>query len=231
MQNIEKTVLVPDTAWPSSPAEAIVIQNDLRQRVRLENDFDVIRTIAGVDVGYDPKTNTSRAAIAVLDRETLEPLATAMACLPTTFPYVPGLLSFRELPVLLEALSSLPFVPDLLMVDGQGIAHPRRIGIAAHLGVLTDLPAIGVAKSLLTGKYEEPGSKRGSVSPLTDRDEIIGTVLRSRDGVLPLFISPGHKIDHLTAVRFTLECLTKYRLPEPTRLADKMSKAKFSRLH
>lgn len=190
----------------------------------LEDDFGTVRLIAGVDVGYDMQLNMGRASIVLMDVKSLQPVATSLAFLQVTFPYISGLLSFREIPVILKALAGLPHTPDLLMVDGQGIAHPRRLGIAAHLGVVTGLPAIGVAKSLLTGKFVEPGVMKGDVSPLMDRGERIGTVLRSRDHTRPLFISAGHRIGQDAALGFVLQCLTRYRLPEPTRLADKLSK-------
>ncbi len=217
---------VDHSLWPSSVDAARTIQNELRNAVRVEDDFGDIRTIAGVDVGYDMERNLGRASIVVLDATTLEPVATAQAYLTPGFPYVPGFLSFREIPVILEALKCLPVQPSLLMVDGQGIAHPRRLGIAAHLGVVTGLPSIGVAKSLLIGRYIEPDLKAGAFSPLLDRagDEIIGTVLRSRDNVKPLFISPGHRVGQESAVRIVRASLRGYRLPEPTRLADKLSK-------
>lgn len=214
-------------AWPRNAAEAIALQNTLRHQVRIEDDFGRIRTIAGIDCSYDIKNNLSRAAVVVMERNVLEPVISVMALLPTSFPYIPGLLSFREIPVILEALSLLPEKPDLLMVDGQGIAHPRRLGIAAHLGVITDTPAIGVAKSRLTGTYAAPGHTRGSTAPLLDKKGLhIGMVLRSRDNVKPLFVSPGHRIGHEAALALTLECLRGYRLPEPTRIADKLSKVK-----
>jgi deoxyribonuclease V len=212
--------------WPDKPAEAMEIQQRLRHKVRLENDFGEIETVAGVDVSYDLKTNLSRAVVALLRYGDLQMISSHVEFLPTTFPYIPGFLSFREVPVILKALEKLPEAPDLLMVDGQGIAHPRRLGIAAHLGVITDLPSVGVAKSRLVGKYQEPGLSRGDRSPLMDKEERIGTVLRSKDKVNPLFISPGHRVDQEAAVAMTLHCLTKYRLPEPTRIADKISKQK-----
>lgn len=212
---------------PASVAEARTIQQSLRDKVRLVNDMpDPVRWIAGIDVGYDPQRNESRASIAVIDTQTLMPVEQIQAHKQTTFPYVPGLLSFREIPVILDALSQLKAMPDLLMVDGQGIAHPRRMGIAAHLGVLLDQPAIGVAKSVLTGQYKDPALDKGAMSPLMDGTEKIGTVLRSRTNVKPLIISPGHRVDHDTAVHYVLAMLTRYRLPEPTRLADKLSKYK-----
>jgi deoxyribonuclease V len=217
---------VDPSLWPESIEAARAIQEEMRHNVVSVDDFGEVRTIAGVDVGYDMERNLGRASIVVLDARTLEPVASAQAYLTPGFPYVPGFLSFREVPVILRALACLPEQPDLLMVDGQGIAHPRRFGIAAHLGVETGLPSIGVAKSLLTGKYSEPDFQKGAQSILKDRSsgEQIGTVLRSKDKVNPLFISPGHRVGQESAVRIVLQCLTKYRLPEPTRLADKFSK-------
>lgn len=215
-------------AWPDNVAAATAIQHDLRGRVVIEDRFEPPRIIAGVDCSYDLERELSRAVIVLLDAATLEPFYSVQAFAPTTFPYVSGYLSFREIPVILEALRCLPrrsdMLPDLLMVDGQGIAHPRRLGIASHLGVLLDLPSIGVAKSLLCGKYSELRPQKGEASPLTDKGERIGTVLRSKDGCNPLFISPGHRIGHEAAVAVTRACLTRYRLPEPTRIADQMSK-------
>jgi deoxyribonuclease V len=212
--------------WPETASDAVIVQNELRDRVRIENDFGEINIIAGVDVSYDIKSNLTRAFIVLLDYQTLQLTHSVKAVLPTKFPYIPGFLSFREIPTILEALKMLPKIPDLLMVDGQGIAHPRRMGIAAHLGVLTDMPTIGVAKSRLTGYNKEPGPNKGDRTDLHYKHEKIGTVLRSKNNVKPLFISPGHRVDQDMAVDITMHCLTKYRLPEPTRLADKLSKAK-----
>ncbi len=160
----------------------------------------------------------------LLDAQTLEPLAECVARIPTSMPYIPGLLSFRELPALLEALERLPQVPDLIFVDGHGIAHPRRLGVAAHLGVATGLPTIGVAKKILTGSHEELPTTKGSQVPLIGRDgSVIGTVLRSKDGVRPLIVSPGNRVSLPTAVERVMACLTRYRLPEPTRLADRLA--------
>ncbi|MGZ9109016.1 MAG: deoxyribonuclease V [Micavibrio sp.] len=209
---------------PANAKEAIAIQNDLRHAVVTQDHFETPRLIAGIDVGFDTQNNRGRASVVLLDAKTLEPVATSIAFLSLSFPYIPGLLSFREIPVILKALEGLPQKPDLLMVDGQGIAHPRRLGIAAHLGVVLDLPAIGVAKSRLTGKFLEPGPLKGSTSALMDYDEKIGIVLRSRDFTRPLFISAGHRISHESALALVGQCLTRYRLPEPTRLADKFSK-------
>ena len=209
---------------PENAKAAIASQQELRHAVRLQDDFSTPRLIAGIDVGYDMRHNLGRASVVLLDSATLEPVASALAFMPVTFPYIPGLLSFREIPVILKALAGLPQRPDLLMVDGHGIAHPRRLGIAAHLGVVTDMPSVGVAKSLLVGKYDEPGPLKGETSPLTDKGEQIGIVLRSRDRTKPLLISAGHRISHDSALEVVLQCLTRYRLPEPTRLADKLSK-------
>ena len=210
--------------WPDNAADATVMQNELRHLVRIQDDFEPPRTIAGVDVGFDTLRDQAKASVVLLDAQTLAIKAQVTAYMAASFPYIPGFLSFREIPVLLKALSELPQIPDMLMVDGQGIAHPRRLGIAAHLGLVTGLPAIGVAKSLLCGAYQEPGPEKGDASLLMHKGEKIGTVLRSKDNVKPLFISPGHRVSHDTAVAYVLRCLTKYRLPEPTRLADKYSK-------
>jgi len=209
---------------PANAKDAIAIQNDLRGAVVLRDDFETPRLIAGIDIGFDTRNNRGRAAVVLIDAATLEPVASAVAFLPLDFPYIPGLLSCREIPVILKALEALPQKPDLLMVDGQGIAHPRRLGIAAHLGVLLDRPAIGVAKSRLVGEFTEPGPLKGATSPLWHRDEQVGIVLRSRDYTRPLFISSGHRIGHDSALAIVSQCLTRYRLPEPTRLADKFSK-------
>lgn len=207
-----------------TPQEALRIQQNMRGRVRIEDDFPPLKTIVGIDVGYDPRDNVSKAALVLMDLSTLTPLKSLAVMAPTPFPYIPGLLSFREAPVILQTLAELSEPPDMLFIDGHGIAHPRRLGIASHIGVLTGLPAIGVAKSVLCGTYEEPGPEKGRMTPLIHKGERIGTVLRSREKVKPVFISPGHRIGHESAVDIVLHCLTKYRLPEPTRLADKLSK-------
>lgn len=217
---------IPNLTWPTNAKEAIAIQQQLKNEVRIEDDFSKIETIAGIDCSYDLKSKLSFAIIVIMKANELKPIEVVRAELPTNFPYVPGLLSFREIPVILDALKQLKITPDLLMVDGQGIAHPRRLGIAAHLGVLLDTPSIGVAKSRLIGQYKEPALTKGSMSTLTDKDVKIGSVLRSKDKVKPLFISPGHLVGQESAVELVLQCLTKYRLPEPTRIADKISKIK-----
>ncbi len=215
-----------DHPWDVTPKAAISIQNTLRKSLRIGREPLIVHRIAGVDVGFEDKGNTTRAAVVVLDAETLEPLEQAIARRPTTLPYIPGLLSFCEIPAVLDALSELKTLPDLLMCDGQGIAHPRRMGIASHLGLLTDIPSIGVAKSRLTGTHQPAPVERDAWTPLIDGDETIGAVLRSRAGVKPLYISPGHCVDIETAVNWTLRCLTRYRLPETTRAADKLASKK-----
>lgn len=215
---------MPEFISPESPALAREIQSELRLKRNTENDFGDIKTIAGIDVGYDVERNLAHCAIMVLSMDSLHPLEKSQAFVPVSFPYIPGLLSFREIPAILSALLGLSAMPDMLMVDGHGIAHPRRMGIAAHLGVFLDRPSIGVAKSRLTGKFTMPGLNKGDVNPLMAGNEQIGNVLRSRDNVNPLFISPGHRVNMQTALDITLKCLTRYRLPEPTRLADKLSK-------
>ncbi|MGB1202117.1 MAG: deoxyribonuclease V [Alloalcanivorax venustensis] len=196
------------------------IQRDTANQVRLSDDLPPVRTVAGVDVGFE-NADTARAAIVVLDYHTLEPLDYALARLPVAFPYVPGLLSFRECPVILHALAQLRVAPDVLLCDGHGIAHPRRLGIAAHLGVLTGLPAVGVAKKRLTGRHGEVPEGRGEWTPLLDRaGDTLGAVLRTRVGTRPLIVSPGHRTDLATALELVMACTTRYRLPETTRWAD-----------
>jgi deoxyribonuclease V len=212
------------TRTPGSVAEAIAIQQELRKRVVLEDVFGELRTIAGIDVGYDYTRKLSRAALVVLrDGKVVEEVVAYDA---TPFPYVPGLLSFREAPVILKALAQLREPPDLLFVDGHGVAHPRRLGIAAHIGVLTGLPTLGVAKKRLCGEHREPGAHKGAACLLKHAGERIGTVLRTRPNVKPVFVSPGHRVSHATAVALVKSQLAGYRLPEPTRLADKLSKTK-----
>ena len=207
--------------WDVTPAQARALQRRLAARVIAAGDVTDVRTVAGVDIAVGARgANAGRAAVVVLRWPSLEPVEQAVEVAPVTFPYVPGLLSFRELPLVLPAFARLHTRPDLVVVDGQGIAHPRRFGIAAHLGVLLDVPAIGCAKSRLTG---EPagvlGAERGARVPLIDRSELVGYAVRSRTGVQPLYISPGHRIGHEPAVEWVLALTAGYRLPEPTRLA------------
>lgn len=213
---------VPDT-WPTDAAGAIAVQNRLRSQVITTDQFEAIKTVAGIDAGFEQDGTVTRAAVVVLALPELTLLEQAIAYRPTTFPYVPSLLSFREMPTVLDALSQLSLDPDLILCDGAGIAHPRRLGIASHLGVLIDKPTIGVAKSRLLGTHNEVPSEKGSWEPLIDRGERIGAVLRSRVNTKPLFVSAGHRISLETAVDYVLQCTPKYRLPETTRLADRLA--------
>lgn len=212
--------------FPTTLEAARIIQNQLRPQVIIEDRLPSIHTIAGVDVGFEDNNRLTRAAVVVLSFPALTLQESAIAKRPTTFPYIPGFLSFREIPAILDALQSVRIQPDLIFCDGQGYAHPRRLGIASHLGVLIDCPTIGVAKSRLVGTHGEPPFDQGAWIPLVDQAEIIGAVLRSRTQVKPLYISSGHRISLPTAIDWVLRCTSKYRLPEPTRLADKLASRK-----
>ncbi|MEH2067645.1 MAG: deoxyribonuclease V [Nostoc sp.] len=213
--------------WPSTVDEAIAIQEQLRNQVITSDRLqEPVQYVAGVDMGFEADGTISRAAVAVLSFPDLQIIETSLAHRPTTFPYIPGFLSFREIPAVLDALEKIKTTPDLILCDGQGIAHPRRFGIASHLGLLVDIPSIGVAKSLLIGKHEELPETRGSWRSLIHQGEIIGAVLRSRTGVKPLYISSGHRISLPTAIEYVLRCTPKYRLPETTRIADKLASAR-----
>ena len=209
--------------WPSNVEEAIAIQNQLQPEVITEDQLGEVRYVAGVDMGFEEDYAISRAAVAVLSFPDLQLVEQAIARRPTTFPYIPGFLSFREIPAVLDALEKISTTPNLILCDGQGIAHPRRFGIACHLGVLIDMPTIGVAKSLLVGKHDELPVEKGSWQPLRYRGQTVGAVLRSRTGVKPLYVSPGHLISLPSAIDYVLRCTTKYRLPETTRWADKLA--------
>lgn len=212
------------SGWDGSTTTAREIQTQLAGKVVLIDDFGPLKLIAGVDVGFEEGGKITRAAAVLLDAETLEPLAQTLARIPTCMPYIPGLLSFRELPAVLKALESLGQTPDLIFSDGHGIAHPRGLGIAAHLGVITGLPTIGVAKKILTGQHEALGEERGDQVDLRDKaGKVIGTVLRSKDKVRPLIISPGNRVSLETAPQLVMRYVTRYRLPEPTRLADRLA--------
>jgi deoxyribonuclease V len=216
--------ITPLHDWNLTPQQAIELQKQFAYEVVAEDKFEKpVETVAGIDLGYDLKTDTSRAVVVVLKFPELTLIESAEALLPIQFPYVPGLLSFRETPVAVRALEKLKVAPDLILCDGQGIAHPRRFGIACHIGLLTGVPSIGVAKSLLVGKYGALGEMRGSTAPLVYRNEEVGVVLRTKNKVQPLYVSVGHKISLETAVSYVLACAPKYRLPETTRLADQMA--------
>src|SRR4028118_2404054 len=209
--------------WPTTVEEASAIQNQLQPEVITEDQLPEVRYVAGVDMGFKEDYAISRAAVVVLSFPDLQLVEQAIARRPTTFPYIPGFLSFREVPAVMDALEKVSTTPDLILCDGQGIAHPRRFGLACHLGVLTDIPTIGVAKSLLVGKHDELPLEKGSWQPLKYRGETVGVVLRSRTGVKPLYVSSGHRISLPTALDYVLRCTTKYRLPETTRWADKLA--------
>lgn len=213
------TVQSYDHGWNVTPKEAFQIQKDLRERVVLENSFEEIGLIAGADVAFSEKEKKVFAAVVLLNFQTMELVERASALGSLTFPYIPGLLSFREGPALLEAFRNLRNCPDLIIFDGQGIAHPRGLGLASHMGVLLGTPSIGCAKSKLIGDYQEPGPRRGMSSDLLMGKELVGVVLRTKDNVKPVFVSPGHLIDISTSVEIVLRCCRRYRLPEPTRLA------------
>jgi len=217
-------------SWNFSPKQAIALQKELASQVDCTDRFAAVRQVAGVDVGFEQGNTITRAAVAVLNLDDLSLQYGAIARLPTTFPYVPGLLSFRELPAILAALEKLPRLPDLLLCDGQGIAHPRRLGIASHLGLLLDRPTIGVAKSRLVGAHDEPPPEKGGWMPLQDKGETIGAVLRTRRGVKPLYISPGHRISLETSMAFVMQCITRYRLPETTRWAHRLASGDLAKL-
>jgi deoxyribonuclease V len=191
--------------------------------VVVADDFGAPRTVAGVDAGFEDEGATARAAVVVLSLPELKPVAYTLVRGPVRFPYVPGFLSFREAPVIIEALGQLPAPPDLVIVDGQGIAHPRRLGIASHLGVLTGLPTIGCAKSLLTGSHPPVPDERGARVPLTHRREQVGWALRTRAGTKPVFVSPGHRVGMAAAAELVMACVTRYRLPETTRYAHNLA--------
>lgn len=205
--------------WDVTPAEAIALQNQMRSQVNRQDCLDEVRRVAGVDVGFENNGEITRAVLAVLDFPSLKLLEVSVARQPTRFPYVPGLLSFREIPAILGTLASIKQRPDLILCDGQGIAHPRRFGIASHLGVLTDIPTIGVGKTRLVGEYDEPGNNKGDWSPLIHQGETIGAVLRTRAGVKPVYVSTGHCVSLETSIEFVLRCVTRYKLPETTRQA------------
>lgn len=205
--------------WRVTAAEAQKIQRQVASQVSKVGESGTPHFIAGADISVKRWKNEATAALVVLSYPEMLPIETEVVTGKIEFPYIPGLLSFREAPLILEAYNKLHIIPDLLMVDGQGIAHPRRLGIASHLGILLDIPTIGCAKSRLCGECELPGATSGSISELKDGKETIGAVVRTKNNVKPLYISIGHRIDLPGAVHRVLECCRGYRLPEPTRLA------------
>lgn len=204
-------------------AAAIAEQQALRQRVVLRDAFGELRLVAGVDAGFEQDGAVIRAAVVVLRFPELAPVDYALVRQPVTFPYVPGLLAFREAPAIMVALDRLRMPPDLVICDGHGIAHPRRCGIACHIGVLLDLPTIGCAKQRLIGRFTPPASERGARSPLSDGHEQIGWVLRTRADAQPVFVSPGHRVSLDRAPELVMACTTRFRLPETTRFAHRLA--------
>ncbi|MCG8067082.1 MAG: deoxyribonuclease V [Candidatus Thiodiazotropha taylori] len=209
--------------WNLIPKDAIALQKQLSSQVIQVDQMRNPQRIAGVDVGFEAAGKVTRAAIAILEFPSLQLVEQAIARVPTRFPYIPGLLSFREVPAILQAIEKLSGPPDLLLCDGQGLAHPRRFGLACHLGLLTDIPSIGVAKTRLIGTHEALSQKKGSWLPLIDRDEVIGAVVRSRSGVKPIYVSIGHRISLSSAVNYVLAATTRYKLPETTRAAHHLA--------
>jgi deoxyribonuclease V len=206
--------------WTVMPKEAVAIQRRLVGRVITTARLGPVRVVAGTDIAIRHDSDDGYAGVVVMSFPDLEIVETAAAAAPLAFPYIPGLLAFREIPLLLKAFSRLTHVPDLILVDGQGIAHPRRFGIACHLGLLLDRPTIGCAKSRLFGRHKAPPLRRGGVAQLfDDHHRVIGAVVRTKDRTNPIYVSIGHKIDLRTAIRYTLACGRGYRIPEPTRRA------------
>ncbi len=214
--------LSPPHPWKVTTARAREIQCELSNRVIRKDRLPAVQFVAGMDVGFEDN-GTARAAVAVLRFPELTIHETVIARRKVAFPYVPGLLSFREIPAVMAAFRRLQQMPDLVLCDGQGYAHPRRFGLACHFGVLTGLPAIGVAKSRLIGKHQPVPKLKGRWRQLIDDDEVIGAVLRTRSGVQPVYVSSGHRISLPTAIEYVLACCTKYRLPETTRAAHKLA--------
>lgn len=212
--------------WNVPPREAVEVQKHLRDRVRLEDDFGPVNAVAGVDISIGRGWKEGKCGIVVLSFPELDVIETRTHAAPVTFPYIPGLLAFREIPLFLETYRLLEVRPALIFFDGQGYAHPRRFGLACHGGVLVDVAAIGCAKSRLTGTYLEPGIEAGSTSDLTADGELIGHVVRTKTGVKPIFVSPGHRVSFETATELTLACTRGHRIPEPTRLAHELVSGK-----
>jgi deoxyribonuclease V len=220
---LDKSIQHP---WDLTVNEAIALQEQLRHSVITEDHLGKIDVVAGVDVGYDSKLGIARAATVLHQYPNLELQEQILIHHPVIFPYVPGLLSFREVPAVLKAINDLKIRPDLILCDGHGLAHPRRFGLACHIGVLTDIPSIGVAKRRLIGDYNQVSDERGTWQPLRHHDEIIGAVLRTRSSVRPVYVSIGHRICLKSAIAYVLGSTTRYRLPEPTRMAHNLASRK-----
>ena len=212
----------PCPIYASSPQEAKKFQLILQRRVTIASLSSDVQTIAGADISFDLGSNWGIGGVVVCDAKSFEVIEQASFQGTLSFPYVPGYLSFRELPLLLPAFEKLSRKPDLILCDGQGLAHPRRFGLACHVGVAFDCPSIGCAKSRLIGEHGEPASERGAKTPLVFEGEEVGAVVRTRAGVAPLYVSIGHKITLAEAIHWTLQACLRYRLPEPIRYAHKL---------
>jgi deoxyribonuclease V len=206
-------------SWDIQPTAAAALQRELASRIDVGTPLTHWDLVAGADISYNRFSPTIYVAVVVIRAEDGAVIETQEVVQETKFPYIPGFLSFREAPAVLEAFGSLQTEPDVVMVDGQALAHPRRFGLGCHLGLWLDRPCLGCAKSRLIGTFRQPGRRAGSLAPLKDGDEIIGSVVRTKDGVRPLFVSAGHKIDLPSAVRVVLASCRGYRIPEPTRQA------------
>ncbi len=208
--------------WDLTPKEAIALQEELRAKVVRKRDFKVVRTVAGCDMAIDTKRNEGIGAVIVFSFPEFAEIERQTLRAKLTYPYIPGLLTFREAPVLLKAFAEIDCVPDVVLFDGQGIAHPRGMGLATHMGLWLGLPTIGVAKSRLCGEHAEPGPEVGDGMPLVDKGEVVGAVLRTRRNVKPIYVSIGHRIDLPSAIEIVLGCLDRTRIPTPTREADRL---------
>jgi deoxyribonuclease V len=218
--------LTNPNSWSLKPKKAVALQKQLALKVIRSSGIDIedVATVAGVDTHYHQ--GLAIAAVVVIRLCDLATVDHATAVKKISFPYIPGLLTFREGPAILAALDHLTAAPDLLIFDGQGIAHPRRCGLASHIGLLLDMPAIGCAKTRLSGRYEEPHTEKGSYSYLKDGDETIGAVVRTRSKVKPVFVSIGHRVNLQDSINIVLQCCSRYRLPETTRRADKLARSR-----
>jgi deoxyribonuclease V len=208
--------------WNLNESEACLLQQELAAKVIKTDQFNEIQLVAGVDVAYEKNGDKLIAAAVILDANTLDIIETVTAEDRAQFPYIPGLFSFRELPPLIKAFAKLKYSPNLIVCDGQGYAHPRRFGLACHLGVIFDLPTIGCGKTRLLGEHREPDTRRGATAPLYDNNEVIGNVLKTQTGINPIYVSVGHRISLATACEWVLKLSHKYRLPETTRQADQI---------
>ncbi|SMO52397.1 deoxyribonuclease V [Melghirimyces algeriensis] len=206
--------------WNVQEEEALAMQHQLASQVIQTDQMDTVQMVAGVDVAYHPRLDKQFAAVVILDAESLDVVESVVAEDTASFPYIPGLFSFREIPPIIKAFKQLKTTPDLLVCDGQGMAHPRRFGLASHLGVLYDLPTIGCGKTRFIGDAKEPDDPRGAFTPLIDQGEVVGHVLRTQNHTKPVYVSIGHRISLFTACDWVLKLSPRYRLPETTRQAD-----------